>query len=96
MDEPKVHNRLRVLRAERDLSRHDLAAALDIHYQTVGYLERGEYSPSLALAFRIAEYFGLPIEEIFSPRPFKPRGIERPEAGEAPAVRPARTAGDDR
>jgi len=43
-----------------------------VNYQTIGYLERGEYNPSLVLAFRIAEYFGLPIEAVFSPRPFEP------------------------
>jgi putative transcriptional regulator len=67
-----IYNRLPVLRAERGLSRQDLARALGINYQTVGYLERGEYNPSLELAFRISEYFELPIEAIFSPRPFKP------------------------
>ena len=50
--EERVYNRLAVLRAERGLSRHDLAAAVGVHYQTVGYLERGEYSPSLQLALR--------------------------------------------
>ena len=47
-----------------------LAGALGIHYQTVGYLERGEYSPSLFLALRIAEYFEVPVEVIFSITPF--------------------------
>jgi putative transcriptional regulator len=70
-DEP-IHNRLPVLRAERGLSRRDLAAAIGVHYQTVGYLERGEYSPSLALAFRIARFFDLPIEAVFSDEPFGP------------------------
>ena len=70
-DEP-IYNRLNVLRAERALSRRDLAEAIGVHYQTVGYLERGEYSPSLALAFRIARYFGLPVEAVFSDRPFQP------------------------
>ena len=54
----------------RPFSRQELAAALDIDYQTVGYLERGEYDPSLHLAFQIAEYFELPIEAIFSRTPF--------------------------
>ena len=67
-----VHNRLVVLRAERGLSRQDLADALGVHYQTVGYLERGEYNPTLALALRIAAYFGLPVEAIFSLHPFTP------------------------
>lgn len=52
------------------MSRRELADAVGVHYQTIGYLERGEYSPSLALAFRIAEVFDLPLTEVFSPRPF--------------------------
>jgi putative transcriptional regulator len=70
--EPRLHNRLAVLRAERGLSRQELADAVDINYQTVGYLERGEYNPSLELAFRIAELFGVPIEAIFSREPLPP------------------------
>jgi DNA-binding XRE family transcriptional regulator len=66
------YNRLAVLRAERGLSRQDLADALGVNYQTIGYLERGEYNPSLDLALRTAEYFGLPVEAIFSRRPFTP------------------------
>lgn len=65
-----VHNRIPVLRAERGVSRRDLATALGVHYQTVGYLERGEYSPSLHLALRIAEYFEVPVEVVFSLKPF--------------------------
>ena len=70
--EPILHNRLAVLRAERGMSRQDLAQALGVNYQTIGYLERGEYNPSLDLALRVAEHFGLPIEAIFSRRPFPP------------------------
>ena len=66
------HTCLPVLRAERNLSRQDLADALGINFQTVGYLERGTYNPSLELAFRLSEYFNLPIEAIFSRTPFKP------------------------
>jgi putative transcriptional regulator len=65
-----VHNRLPLLRADRGISRNDLADALGIHYQTVGYLERGEYAPSLHLALRIAQFFGLPVEAVFSLEPF--------------------------
>ncbi|GAA4578972.1 helix-turn-helix transcriptional regulator [Planotetraspora phitsanulokensis] len=65
-----VYNRIPMLRAERGISRKDLAAALGVHYQTVGYLERGEYSPSLFLALKIAEYFEVPVEVIFSLHPF--------------------------
>ena len=67
-----IRNRITVLRAERGLSRQQLAGALRINYQTVGYLERGEYNPSLELAFRISEFFGLPMEAVFSRRPFAP------------------------
>ena len=74
--EPILHNRLAVLRVERGLSRQQLAEALGINYQTVGYLERGEYNPSLELVFRIAEMFDLPIEAIFSRHPFKPMSTE--------------------
>jgi putative transcriptional regulator len=56
-----VYNRLPLLRANRGISRNELAEALGIHYQTVGYIERGEYSPSLYLALRIARYFDLPV-----------------------------------
>ena len=65
-----VHNRIAMLRAERQVSRRDLAQALGVHYQTIGYLERGEYSPSLYLALKIAAYFDVPMEVIFSTDPF--------------------------
>lgn len=68
----QLYNRIAVLRAERGLSRQALADALGINYQTVGYLERGDYNPSLELAFRISEFFHLPVEAIFSRTPFKP------------------------
>lgn len=68
----KIHNRLAVLRAERGISRVDLARTVGVNYQTIGYLERGDYSPSLDLALRLGEAFGLPVEAIFSTRPFAP------------------------
>ncbi len=71
-----MYNRIAVLRAERGLSRNALAVALDINYQTVGYIERGDFNPSLELAFRISEYFGLPIEAIFSRKVFRPLSEE--------------------
>ena len=70
-DRELVYNRLPMLRADRGISRNELAEALGIHYQTVGYLERGEYAPSLHLALRIGGFFGLPIEAIFSLEPFE-------------------------
>lgn len=72
-----VYNRLHQVRNERGISRRAFADSLGIHYQTVGYLERGEYSPSLPLALKIAEYFDLPVQEIFSLRPFPKVGDVR-------------------
>ena len=65
-----VHNRIALLRAEQGVTRRDLAEALGVHYQTIGYLERREFNPSLHLALRIAEFFGVPVELIFSTTPF--------------------------
>jgi putative transcriptional regulator len=62
-----VRNRLPVLRAERDWTQADLAERLDESRQTVVSIEKGKYDPSLPLAFRIAELFGLTIEDIFQP-----------------------------
>jgi putative transcriptional regulator len=67
-----LYNRIAVLRAERGISRQQLADAMEVNYQTIGFLERGDYSPSLKLALGLAEYFGLPVEAIFSSRPLKP------------------------
>ena len=72
-----VHNRVAMLRAERGISRRELAEALGVHYQTIGYLERGEFSPSLHLALRIAAYFDVSVEVVFSLKPFKRLGTER-------------------
>jgi len=74
--EPTLYNRLSVLRAERALTRQALADAIGVNYQTIGYLERGEYNPSLGLAFQLAEYFDLPIEAIFSREPQVPMSTE--------------------
>lgn len=60
-----MRNRLKVLRAERDWSQQDLAQRLDVSRQSVNAIETGKYDPSLPLAFRIADLFGLQIEEIF-------------------------------
>ena len=65
-----IHNRIAMLRAERGISRRELADTLGVHYQTIGYLERGEYSPSLQLALQIAEYFDVSVEVVFSLHPF--------------------------
>lgn len=60
-----MNNRLRVLRAERQWSQQDLADRLGVSRQSVNAIETGKYDPSLPLAFRIADLFGLSIETIF-------------------------------
>jgi DNA-binding XRE family transcriptional regulator len=77
----QVFNRILAAREERGLSRHDFAEAIGVHYQTIGYLERGEYSPSLVLALRIARVLDLAIEALFSLDPI-------PETGPAPRRTP--------
>ena len=72
MEPRKIYNRIQVFRNERGLSRQGLAEMVGVNYQTIGYLEREEYNPSLDLAFRIAEVFGLPVEMVFSTGPMKP------------------------
>jgi DNA-binding XRE family transcriptional regulator len=64
--EKRVLNRIEELRLAKGVSRQDLADAVGVHYQTVGYIERGEYSPSLVLAFQIAKELQTPVEEVFS------------------------------
>lgn len=59
-------NKLKILRAERGWSQQDLAERIQVSRQSVNAIETGKYDPSLPLAFRIAELFGLAIEEIFT------------------------------
>ena len=61
----RVNNRLKVLRSQRNWSQGHLAEKLEVSRQSVNAIETGKYDPSLPLAFRIAELFGLAIEEIF-------------------------------
>lgn len=79
-----MHNRIAMLRADRSVSRRDLAEAVGVNPQTIGYLERGDYKPSLELAMKIAEYFDVQVELIFSLRPFRPvtDALRRAEAAE--------------
>ena len=62
----RVNNRLKVLRATRNCSQSDLAERLGVSRQSVNAIETGKYDPSLPLAFRIAELFGMAIEEVFT------------------------------
>ncbi|WP_338783002.1 helix-turn-helix transcriptional regulator [Streptomyces sp. DG1A-41] len=68
----RVYNRLAMARAERKVSRQSLAEAVGAHYQTIGYIERGQYNPSLDLALKISKFFNLPVEALFSLEPFRP------------------------
>ena len=65
-----------MLRQEIGMSRKELAEKIGVNFQTIGYLERQEYNPSLDLAFRASECFELPIEMIFSPHPMVPLSEE--------------------
>ena len=60
-----VKNRLEELRKQRGIKQEDLATALEVSRQTIGSLENGRYNPSIILAFKIARYFQMSIEEIF-------------------------------
>ena len=76
MKSRKIFNRIAVLRSERNVSRKELADSIGVNFQTIGYLEREEYNPSLDLAFKLSEYFNLPVEMIFSTQPMKPLSVE--------------------
>ena len=65
-----MHNRIALFRADRGVTRRELADAVGVNPQTIGFLERGDYNPSLELALRVAEVFKVPIEVLFSFRPF--------------------------
>ena len=67
-----IFNRIRVLRADRGMSRSGLAELVEVNPQTIGALERGDHYPSLDLAFRICDVFGLPVEAVFSRTEFAP------------------------
>ena len=69
--EEPIFNRIEELRSAKGLSRQQLADAVGVHYQTVGYLERGEYNPSLSLALKIANTLKTEVGEIFSLNPFR-------------------------
>ncbi len=76
MDQRKIYNRISALRKEKGISRKELAENIGVNFQTVGYLEREEYNPSLDLAFRVSEFFNLPIDFVFSSKPLRPMSKE--------------------
>ena len=64
-EQEQIANRIEELRNAAGLSRQELADQVDVHYQTIGYIERGEYSPSLVLALKMASVLGASVEDIF-------------------------------
>ncbi|MBC7506561.1 MAG: helix-turn-helix transcriptional regulator [Sandarakinorhabdus sp.] len=69
-DSPTLYNRLAVFRAEAGLSRVALAEQVGVNPQTIGFLERGQYGPSLELGLKLAAVFGVPVETLFALEPF--------------------------
>ena len=61
----KMRNEIKVCRARRDMTQDELSRAMGVSRQTIIAIEKGRYDPSLPLAFRLAHYFGLDIEDIF-------------------------------
>lgn len=64
-EETAIVNKVEELRTKSGLSRQELADAVEVHYQTIGYIERGEYSPSLVLALRLAKAMSVSVEQLF-------------------------------
>jgi len=60
-----MNNKLEEIRRQRGIKQEELAAALEVSRQTIGSLENGRYNPSIILAFKIARFFGMNVEEIF-------------------------------
>ena len=90
-----LYNRIALLRAARGVSRKTLAEAMGVNHQTIGFLERGDYAPSLELGMRLARYFDLPVELLFAFEPFEPleaqlrRTSERPPSDSPVAALPS-------
>ena len=61
----KLKNKLRVLRAEKEISQKDLAEEVDLSRQTINSIELGKFNPSIITALKIAEYFEIPVDEVF-------------------------------
>jgi DNA-binding XRE family transcriptional regulator len=70
-DSISLHNRLALFRVEAGLSRAALADRVGVNPQTIGFLERGQYGPSLELGLKLAAVFGVPVETLFSLVPFQ-------------------------
>lgn len=65
-----IYTNLAVVLWQRGITREELALALDIKAQTIGYIELGRYTPDLSLALRISDFLAVPVNELFSLHPF--------------------------
>jgi putative transcriptional regulator len=81
-----VHNRIALFRTARGLTRKALADAVDVNPQTIGFLERGDYSPSVELGLRLARVLDVRIDALFSLDPFPPL-VDQLDARPTPPVR---------
>ena len=69
--EEPLHNRVEEARSNLGITRQNLADKVGVHYQTIGYIERGEYNPSLSLALKLAKTLKVEVSQIFSTQPFR-------------------------
>ncbi len=78
-----MKNRIRVFRAMYSLTQEDLATRIGVTRRTINAIERGQYNPSIEVAFRLAQLFGVPIEEVFTydGEPMTPLSSERDRPG---------------
>jgi DNA-binding XRE family transcriptional regulator len=79
-----VHNRIAVFRAEMSMSRKDLADLVGVNPQTIGYLERGDYAPSVELALKLAAVFKAPVD-LRAPRKNKAQ-VVKPKASNTVSI----------
>jgi len=66
----RIYNRIALFRAETGMTRKALAEKVGVNPQTIGFLERGDYNPSLELALRVSQVFKVPVEVLFAFKPF--------------------------
>lgn len=64
------HNRVRTYRVDRGLSRQELAGRVDVHPQTIGAIERGQFNPTIEIALRLSDVLGVGLDDLFSRTPF--------------------------
>lgn len=80
-DPVDFHNRVKTYRVDRGLSRRALADAVQVHPQTIGAIERGQFNPTIKIALRLSEVLGVGLDALFSRTPFSAK-LEQEKAGE--------------